>query len=104
MFNSVYVDNFFIIDEDLNVINSPKKKLLKHFCMTEIGTISHYLSVFVIWTRNSMSLDQKSYLEKDFLQFQMDTCKPASLLIDSGVSNSMLPTPANQQADKNTIF
>ncbi len=34
----------------------------------------------------------------------MDTCKPASLPMDPGVSNFMLPAPENQQADKDTIF
>lgn len=100
-FISLYVDNLLIIGEDLNIINGLKNKLLERFCMTDLGSVSHSLGMFITRTGNSMSLDQKSYLE---MRFKIDTCKPASLPIDPGVPNSILPVPENQQADRNTIF
>lgn len=51
-----------------------------------------------------MSLDQKNHLENILLQCRIDKCKLVYLLIDPGVSNSMLTTPKNQQANKDTIF
>ena len=104
MFILVYVDDLLIIGEDLNIINGLKNKLLERFRMTDLGSVSHYLGMSVTRTRDSVGLDQKSYLEKVLLRFGMDTCKPASSPMDPGVPNSMLPAPENQQADKDTIF
>ena len=103
-FISVYVDDLLIIGEDLNIINSLKNKLSERFCMTDLGSVFHYLGMSVTQTGNSMSLDQKSYLKKVFLRFGIDTCKLSSSPMDSEVPNSMLPAPENQQTDKNTIF
>lgn len=55
-------------------------------------------------TRDSISLNQKSYLEEVLLQFGIDICKPAFSLIDSRVLNYILLVSENHQADKNTIF
>ncbi len=63
-FVSVYVDNFHIIGDDLNIINGLKNKLSERFCITDLGSISHYLGMSVTQTGDSVSLDQKSYLEK----------------------------------------
>ena len=68
-FISVYVDDLLIIGEDLNIINSLKNKLSKRFRMTDLGSVSHYLGMFVTRTGDFVSLDQKSYLEKILLPF-----------------------------------
>ena len=91
----VYMDNLFIIGENLNIINNLKNKLLERFRMTNLELVSHYLGMFVTQTRNSMSLDQKSYLEKVILRFGIDTCKPGFLPMDFGVPNSILLAPEN---------
>lgn len=98
------MDNLFIIGEDLNIINSLKNKLSKRFRMTDLELVSHYLGMFVTQKEASVSLNKKSYLKKILLRFGINACKPASLLIDPRVSNSILPAPENQQADKDTIF
>ena len=103
-FIPVYVDDLLIIGEDLNIINGLKTKLLERFCMTDFGSVSHYLGMSVTQIGNSISLDQKSYLKRVLLRFGMNTCKPASSPMDPEVPNSMLPAPENQQADKDTIF
>lgn len=100
----VYVDNLPIISKNLNIINGLKNILLKHFCITDLGLVSHYLSMSIIRTENSISLDLKSYLKKVLLQFKIDICKSSSLPMDPRVSNSMLLAPENQQVDKDTIF
>lgn len=103
-FISVYMDDLLIIDGDLNIINDLKNKLLERFCMTDLGSVSHYLGMSLTQTGDSVSLNQKSYLERVPLRFGMDTCKPASSPIDPGVPNSLLPASENQLADKDTIF
>lgn len=47
LFISVYVDDLFIIGEDLKIINSLKNKLSERFYMTDSGSIFHYLDIFV---------------------------------------------------------
>lgn len=100
----VYIDNLFIIGKDLNIINCLKKKLLKRVCMTDLGSVSHYLHISITQTKNFMSLNQENYLEKLLLQFGMDTYKSALLQIDLRVLNSMLPVSKNEQVDKDIIF
>lgn len=103
-FISVYVDNLLIIGENLIMINGFKNILSERFCMTNLGSVSHYLVMFVTRTGDSVRLDQRGYLEKVVTSFRMNKCKPASSPIDLGVQNSILPTPENHQADENTIF
>ena len=103
-FISVYVDDLLIIGENLNIISGLKNKLSERFRMTDLGSVSHDLGMSHTRTGDSVSLDQKSYLEEVLLRFGMDTCKPASSPTDPEVPNSMFPPPENQQADKDTIF
>lgn len=70
----VYVDNLFINDKDLNIIYSLKNKLSECFYMTDLESVFHYLGMTITQTRNSVSLDQKSYLEKILLRIVMHTC------------------------------
>lgn len=47
MFISIYLDNLFIINENLNIINSFKNNLLEYFYITELGSISYYLDMSI---------------------------------------------------------
>lgn len=62
--------------EDLNIINGLKSKLLERFRMTDLGSVFHYLSMFVTQTGDSVRLDQRSYLEKvlTFWNGYIQTC------------------------------
>lgn len=104
MFILVYINNFLIISKDLNIINSLKKKLSKYFCIMNLGLVSYYLGMAVICIKNSIRLDQKSYLQKILIRFSIDICKLVSSPIDPEVLNSILPVLENQQVDKDTIF
>lgn len=55
-------------------------------------------------TGEFVSLDQKSYLEKILLQFEIGIYKPAFLPKDSNVPKFILFVPENQQSDKDNIF
>ena len=98
------MDDLVIIGEDFNIINGLVNKLSKNFFMIDLGSVSHYLGMSVTQTGVSVSLDQKSYLEKILLRFGINTCNLVSSPIDPGVANSILPAPKNQRADKDTIF
>lgn len=45
--NLIYINNFFIIHKDLNIINSLKNKLFKYFNITNLGLVFHYLGMFI---------------------------------------------------------
>lgn len=57
MIISVFVNNFLIVDEILNIINDLKNKLFKRFSMTNFELFSHYLRIFITWTEKFVSLD-----------------------------------------------
>lgn len=94
-FISVLVNNFLVIDEDLNIINSFKNKLSKRFCITNVESVYQHLRIPITWTKKSVSFDQRSYLENSFSQFGIDTYKLTSSPIDSRVLNFILPTMEN---------
>lgn len=98
------MDNLLIIGKDMNIINSLKNKLSEPFCIADLGSVPYYLGMSVTQIGKSINLDQKSYLKKVLLQFQIDINKLASLPIDLGVTNSILLASENHQFDKDTIF
>lgn len=66
--------------------------------MTDLGKISHYLDMEIdIKVGKQIFLWQTTYLKKILEHFQMANCKPASIPINSGVANSLLPS--KQQVD-----
>lgn len=47
IFILIYMNNFFIINKDLNIINSFKNKLCEYFHKTDFWSVSYYLDNFV---------------------------------------------------------
>lgn len=66
-FISIYIDNLLIIGKDLNIINNLNNKLLKRFCIIDLGLVSYYLDILIIQLLDFVSLDQKSFLKKILL-------------------------------------
>ena len=70
--------------------------------MTDLGDISHYLGMKVNHVMGErISLCQSIYLKKILDRFEMTLCKPASIPMDLGVSNFLLPYDRN--TDKEII-
>ena len=70
--------------------------------MTNLGEISHYLGMEIdVEVEKKISLRQTTYLKKILERFQMADCKPASVPMNPGVANSLLPSEG--QADRATI-
>lgn len=77
-------------------------QLNARFKMTNLGEIFHYLSTEVdVEAGKEISLRQTTYLRKILERFQMANCKPASIPMNPGVANSLLPS--EQQADQAII-
>ncbi len=70
--------------------------------MTDLGDIFHYLGIqvdHVVGER--ITLCQSTYLKEVLDRFKMTECKPASIPMDPGAANSLLPYDEN--TDKETI-
>lgn len=66
-FISIYMDDLFIINRELNIINNLKNKLLEYFCMTNLKSVSYYLGISVTQLRDFVSWNQKTYIERILL-------------------------------------
>ncbi len=102
LYIAVYVDDLLIFGTDIARLEDVQQKLRDRFKMTDLGDISHNLEMqvdHVVGER--ITLCQSTYLKKVLDRFKMTECKPASIPMDPGVANSLLPYDRN--ADKETI-
>ena len=90
LFIAVYVDDLLLFGSDLARLEQIQQSLRDRFKMTDLGDISHYLGMEVDYIlREKITLRQSTYLKKVFDHFEMTDCKPASLLMNPGVANSL---------------
>ena len=102
LFIAVYVDDLLIFGSDVPRLEDVQQRLRDRFKMTDLGDISHYLGMQVDHVvGEKITLCQSTYLKKVLDRFKMTECKPASIPMDPGVANSLLPYDGN--ADKETI-
>ena len=102
LYIAVYVDDLLIFGSDIARLEDVQQKLRDRFKMTDLGDISHYLGMQVDHiVGERITLCQSTYLKKVLDRFKMTECKPASIPMDPGVANSLLPYDGN--ADKETI-
>ena len=102
LFIAVYVDDLFIFGSDVPCLEDVQQRLRDRFKMINLGDISHYLGIQINYVvGEKITLCQSTYLKKILDHFKMTEYKPTSILIDSGVANSLLPYDGN--VDKKTI-
>ena len=102
LFLAIYVDDLLLFGSDDSRLTDIQDQLNARFKMTNLGEISHYLGMEAdIEVGKIISLRQTTYLRKILERFQMTDCKPASIPMNPGVANSLLPS--EQQADRATI-
>ncbi len=102
LYIAVYVDDLLIFGSDIACLKDVQQKLRDRFKMTDLRDISHYLGMQVDhFVGERITLCQSTYLKKILDRFKMTECKPASIPMDTGVANSLLPYDGN--ADKETI-
>ncbi len=64
--------------------------------MTDLSDISHYREIEVDYVvGEKITLCQSTYLKYLLDQFKMTGCKPATVFINLGVANSLLPNDRN---------
>ena len=102
LFIAVYVDDLLLFGADISRLEDIQQKLRDRFKMTDLGDISHYLGMEVDYVvGEKITLCQSTYLKKVLDRFKMTGCKPATVPMNPGVANSLLPYDGN--ADKATI-
>ena len=102
IFLAIHVDDLFLFGYNDSRLTDISDQFKARFKMINLGEISYYLVMEVdVEIGKEISLRQTTYLMKILERFQMADCKPASVLINLRVANSLLLS--EQQADQATI-
>ena len=72
----LYVDDLVIVTKDIKVMSEFKVYLANKFRMSDLGSIKLFLGVGVLRDNNTISLDQKAYINTILRQFKMSDCIP----------------------------
>lgn len=75
----LYVDDFLIACDNLELLNEIKTKLMAAFQMRDLGEVSYFLGISVkkVGT-DGMFLGQENYLTKMLQRFKKDTARPVT--------------------------
>ncbi|XP_066316821.1 uncharacterized mitochondrial protein AtMg00810-like [Miscanthus floridulus] len=72
----MYVDDLIVINARAEDIDSFKHKMVGHFLMSDLGTLSYYLSIEVRQVKESLMLGQSGYASMLLERSGMAECKP----------------------------
>jgi hypothetical protein len=61
----LYVDDFIIAGNNLQLMQSVKTELMKEFKMKDLGDLNYFLGIGIDRTKNGMILSQSVYLKKN---------------------------------------
>lgn len=73
---ALYVDDFIICYNNVNIANSVKMYLNKHFQIKDLGSVRNVLGMQVFRTKNEMHLSQSHYINQILDKYNMTDCKP----------------------------
>ncbi|XP_066324276.1 uncharacterized mitochondrial protein AtMg00810-like [Miscanthus floridulus] len=90
----MYVDDLIITNTRAEDIDSFKHEMVAHFKMSNLGTLSYYLSIEVRQGKQSISLGQRAYAEKLLERSDMAECKPCATLMEERLKLSKHSTTA----------
>uniref|UniRef100_A0A7M5XDS1 Reverse transcriptase Ty1/copia-type domain-containing protein n=1 Tax=Clytia hemisphaerica TaxID=252671 RepID=A0A7M5XDS1_9CNID len=85
---AVYVDDFTLASNDINLLEREKKNLAEKFDMVDQGEINYILGMRVRRDRQAgiIRIDQSAYLRNVLQRFGMDECRPISTPMETGKS------------------
>ena len=83
---ALWVDNPMIFAKDKVTINDIKSKLNESFNMKDLGELEYFLGIQMNrdQTKNTIKIDQESYVEKILQGQQMQDSKSLSMPLDPG--------------------
>ena len=90
----VYVDDFVIADNDVNLREEVKKQLSNKFKLKDLGDLKWCLGLRIVRDRKmkTLTIDQQGYVEDTLKKFNMFHCKPVATPEAVG---SQLKTPSS---------
>ena len=101
MIIAVYVDDILIFNENEKVMKGMQDSLIKHFKMTDLEAVSHYLSMEVDVGEEKTTIWQSIYLSKVLKHFDCKDCKSCKISMNSGAASHI--KLSTEEADKETI-
>src|SRR5204863_6242667 len=87
----LYVDDIKLIEPDKQALNEISHQIVKHFQITDLGQVHHYLDMNIKVYHQSqcqgltIRLSQKIYIKQLLEQFSMQNCLPASISMQHGL-------------------
>ncbi len=104
IFIAVYTNDILILGQNISQLKKLQSVLKAHFCMTDLGEVSHYLSrtIDIKTNKAEITLKQMAYLEKILQRFNIQNYRLIPILMEPGVGTLLFPS--EEQADKETII
>lgn len=86
-FIAIYVDDLMIFDNDEQLRNEIKSKLMEKFKMKDLGIAEYCIGLHITRDRRNgtVSLDQTGYINTILQKFDMETCNPVATPMDVSI-------------------
>ena len=98
------MNDFFIIEFNMNFINNLKKQLDQRFKMIDLKSVQYYLNIEVIRKNDNILLRQIIYLTKMLKRFNMINCKIVASSMKSKLINSILFFSSDYKTDVDILY
>ena len=85
---AVYVDDLFVTETNVKIINEFKREIAKNFEMSDLGRLTYYLGIEVIQHQDGITLNQRNYALKILEGECMKDCNSVQTPMDSGIKLS----------------
>jgi hypothetical protein len=101
---AVYVDDLILASNNREALNHTKSKLKESFEMTDLGKLSWFLGmeINVNNNNNTVTLNQKSYIENILKRYGMSDCKPVSTPMET--NNQLQQDPDGQEFEDPQMY
>jgi len=103
MFLILYVDDILLAGNNLEVINTTKRRLSSAFEMKDMGEARYVLGVKIVRNRPKklLGMCQKPYIKRALECFRMHHSKPVDTLVEKGLTLNLDQCPKiDQEKDK----
>ena len=86
----MYVNDFLIVNENMNYINEIKNKSSDRFKMHDLKLTQHYLNIEIVRDDDIILFRQINYLKKMLKRFKMKNCKSVNSLMKFDLTAVMM--------------
>ena len=100
----VYINDFLIVDKNINYINEIKSKLSDRFKMHDLKSIQYYLNIEIVRDDDNILFRQINYLKKMLKRFKIKNCKFVNSLMKFNLTAIMMLFNDEYQVHANIIY